>query len=119
MALAAAALLALILAGVAVVRWLGGDSTSGVASGTFLLSATPWAEVTEIVDADGVSQPLPPIPFTPIRLQLPKGEYQVTLRHPAAAEEQTVTLAIGGDTNRQTVVLEAADSAAYFRDLGW
>ncbi|HUP24122.1 MAG TPA: protein kinase [Thermoanaerobaculia bacterium] len=119
MALAAAALLALILAGVAVVRWLGGDPTTGVAAGTFLLSATPWAEVTGIVDADGVSQPLPSIPFTPLRLQLPHGEYQVTLRHPAVAEEQTVTLAIGGETDRQTVVLDAADSAAYFRDLGW
>jgi hypothetical protein len=120
-AAAVAALLVLVVVGVVVAVWLGGeDRGAGTEAGTFVLSATPWAEVTSIVDADGEPVPLPENPFTPVDLALPRGEYRVTLRHPAAAEEKTVTVAIGESAARETVVVvQEADAAAYFRDLGW
>jgi predicted Ser/Thr protein kinase len=119
-AAAVVALLMLVIVGVVVARWLGGADAGGSGElGTFVLSATPWAEVTKIVDAEGQPQPLPANPFTPLALELPRGQYQVTLRHPEIAQERVVDVAIGEEAAAETVVLYEADAAAYFRDLGW
>jgi hypothetical protein len=109
----------LLIAGVVVTRWLGGDDAVSGELGTFVLTATPWGEVTTIVDAAGEPLPLPENPYTPLELELPQGQYQVTLRHPEAAAEQTVTVAIGPEPAAATVVLREANAADYFRDLGW
>ncbi len=50
--------------------------------GGVVIDASPWAEVTEITDAEGYVQELPDSPFTPLHLELPPGSYRIQLQRP-------------------------------------
>jgi hypothetical protein len=50
--------------------------------GQLLLSASPWANVEQIIDSKGKAFPVGADESTPTRIDLPPGDYKVTLAGP-------------------------------------
>ncbi len=116
-ALAAAGLLGLLLAGM---HLLGpGQSPPAVAPGSLRLDAVPWAEVREIRNRDGESQPLGGSVYTPVVLSLEPGWYEISLAHPDFSEPRSVEVEIlaSGSVNRR-VEFEAVAVESYFDTVG-
>jgi Protein kinase domain len=86
-----AGLAAVALVAVAALMLTGGTA----ATGTAVIDAAPWANITEIRNEDGDVQPLPSLASTPLSLALPAGTYQITLAGPPPeSKKQTVTLRV-------------------------
>jgi hypothetical protein len=89
----------LAVAGVALAVFMlpGGAAPTGTA----VIEAVPWANITEIRNQDGDVQPLPPSAATPFSLALPAGTYQISLAGPPPeSKKETVTLRVeAGRTN--------------------
>jgi len=123
-AAAAAAIIVLVVATVAVLRALAPSSTTSgtgvvLPSGTLVLDAVPWAEVVEIVDAEGQTMPLPDDSFTPLHLSLPEGRYRVSLRRPEGADPLTIEAEISsGETARRLERFDTLDAAAFLEKYG-
>jgi hypothetical protein len=82
---------AIAAAAVAAFMMTGGSA----ATGTAVIDATPWANITEIRNEAGVLQPLPAQPSTPVSLTLPTGTYQISLAGPPPqSKKETVTLRV-------------------------
>jgi hypothetical protein len=65
------------------------------ATGTAVIDAAPWANITEIRNEAGVLQPLPAQASTPVSLTLPTGTYQISLAGPPPqSKKETVTLRV-------------------------
>ncbi len=76
--------------------------TGGTApTGTAVIDAVPWANITEIRNEKGDVQALPSSAATPLSLALPAGTYQVLLTGPPPeSKKETVTLRVeAGRTN--------------------
>ena len=85
------AVAAVASAAVAAVMMTGGAP----ATGTAVIDAAPWANITEIRNENGDVQPLPAQASTPLSLALPAGTYQISLTGPPpAAKNETVTLRV-------------------------
>lgn len=118
----AAALAGFLL--IAVLAWAlsggdAGDTAGGALAGHLVLDAVPWAEVTEIRDADGDPMPLAPSSYTPLRLSLPPGDYTVTMIHPRTPEPITVAARVGaGESVERSVQVAAVDVEGYFQRMG-
>jgi hypothetical protein len=105
-------------AGVVVLAIAGGAGyflTRGpVPTGTTIIEAVPWANVTEVRNESGEVQPLPSPASTPLALALPEGTYQITLTGPppeSKTETVTVRIDVGGTsvapvTRFQTISVE-------------
>ncbi|MEE8278455.1 MAG: protein kinase, partial [Thermoanaerobaculia bacterium] len=91
-----------------------------LAAGVLTIDALPWAEVTEVVDAEGKRHPLHGEPFTPLVLSLPPGEYRISLTHPNFGEPQTLSVALEpGETETRLVEFQRVDVEDYFMKAGW
>ena len=89
------------------------------AQGYLVLDALPWAEVTEIRDADGRVVPLEGPRHTPLRLALPPGAYAVSLASPGAPGPVEVTAEIhAGETTERRERIGEVDVDAYFERVG-
>jgi hypothetical protein len=86
-----AGLAAIAAAAVAAFMMTGGAP----ATGTVVIEAAPWANITEIRNEAGVLQPLPAQASTPVSLTLPAGTYQILLAGPPPqSKKETVTLRV-------------------------
>ena len=95
-------------------------SEPGPAVGIAAVNALPWAEVTEITDADGFVRELPEIVHTPFVLELPAGSYRVTLQHPEHPELATCELEVSAAEVASCDWSFAEPTALeYFKDSGW
>jgi len=67
---------------------LSGSTTQTAAMGAvaLVIDALPWAEVLEVVNADRDPVDLPVDRSTPFSLNVPPGEYRISLRGPKGAE---------------------------------
>jgi serine/threonine protein kinase len=91
----------LAVAAVAVAAFMLTGGTA--ATGTAVIDAVPWANVTAIRNDDGELQPLPSPASTPLSLALPAGTYQISLAGPSPeAKTETVTLRV--EAGRTSVV---------------
>ncbi len=91
------------------------------ASGTLVLTALPWAEVTEIRDSRGEPHPLVGDPYTPILLALPPDSYRITLVNPQSAAPIEIEVEIRADEDTLEVVEfdQRMGEDAYFEKIGW
>jgi hypothetical protein len=86
-----AGIAAIAAAAVAAFMMTGGAT----ATGTAVIDAAPWANITEIRNEAGVLQPLPAQASTPVSLTLPTGTYQISLvGPPPQSKKETVTLRV-------------------------
>jgi serine/threonine protein kinase len=86
-----AALAAIAAAAVAAFMMTGGAT----ATGTAVIDAAPWANITEIRNEAGVLQPLPAQASTPLSLTLPTGTYQISLAGPPPqSKKETVAIRV-------------------------
>ena len=114
----------LVIMTVGLLAWLAssrfGSGSGPAASATLVLHAVPWAQITEVVDAEGVSQLGTEPLFTPASLALPAGSYRVTLTHPEQSEPTVLEVQMGATgTLTERVVLQDVDVDQYFAEVGW
>ncbi len=116
-ALPAAGLLGLLLVGM---RLLGpGQTPAAGAAGRLRLDAVPWAEVREIRNQDGGSQPLGGSVYTPVVLSLQPGVYEISLAHPDFSEQRSVEVEIlASEWVNRRVEFEAVAVESYFDAVG-
>jgi hypothetical protein len=86
--------------------------------GVLVLDALPWAEVVDIVDAAGTRQTLPPNAATPIFLELPPGDYDITLKN-GSSRSVKARVKAGEITQPAPLDFGQIDAAEYFRRLKW
>jgi len=94
------------------------NTAAPAGAGTLVLDALPWADVVEIVDAEGTRQTLPPNASTPIVLELPPGDYSITLKN-GSSRSLKARVDAGGTTRPAPVDFGQIDAAEYFRKLKW
>ena len=87
--------------------------------GDLVLNATPWAKVESVVDADQHPMALPADATTPLVLNVPAGDYQITFKHPSGK-----TIVVSGKVEaKKRAVANAAfgsiTSQEYFSRAGW
>jgi tRNA A-37 threonylcarbamoyl transferase component Bud32 len=88
-------------------------------SGTLVIDALPWGEVTEVVRADGTRPPLGGLAVTPFALDLPPGDYTVSVRNPGFAETRSLTATVkAAAVERRLVEFRRVDASEYFRRTG-
>jgi tetratricopeptide (TPR) repeat protein/predicted Ser/Thr protein kinase len=63
-------------------------------TGSVVVDALPWAEITEIRDAKGHARALESSRFTPVVLTLPAGDYTIFLRNPSAPKPVSLTVSV-------------------------
>jgi tetratricopeptide (TPR) repeat protein len=121
---AAAAVLALIVVTVLVVRGFGPSEESdvlagGLSTGTLVINALPWAEVVEIRDAEDNPVELPSDAYTPISLDLPAGSYRISLRDPQGDRPVTFDAQVtAGDTASRTERFSPPDATQFLQKYG-
>lgn len=90
-----------------------------VVQGYLVLDALPWAEVTEIRNAEGELVPLDGPRHTPLRLVLPPGTYTVSLENPSSPEPVAITAEIdAGEETERLVELGKVDVDEYLERVG-
>jgi hypothetical protein len=72
-------------------------------TGTAIVDAVPWANITSIQSEGGAEYPLPTPASTPVALALPEGTYKITLAGPAP-ESKTETVTVRVDVGGTSVV---------------
>jgi serine/threonine-protein kinase len=96
------------------------ETAAANSSGTLVLDALPWAEVTFVRDADGELRDLGPQTHTPLVLHLPPGSYTLGLRHPSVGSPTEITVEMPpSGTVERLVDLGKVDADAYFAKVGW
>ena len=89
-------------------------------TGTLVLDAVPWGEVTRITDAGGEEHPLGPVHHTPLVLSLPAGRYTITLTNPSAPEPEEIAVEVrAAETTKHSVQFEKINLDTYFKDADW
>ena len=90
-----------------------------VASGTLVIDALPWGEVTEVVQPDGTRRIMDGPAVTPLALELPPGEYTVRVRNPGFAQPLSVTATVKpAAVERRLLEFRRMDASDYFRRTG-
>ncbi len=75
--------------------------------GWLALDASPWGEIQSVASSSGESIPVIGPPYTPKLLELPPGQYSLTLTHPARDQPVQVTVEVEtGKTTRHLVSME-------------
>jgi hypothetical protein len=87
-----------------------------------VVDAGPWAEIVDILDAEGNSiQPNPAVGrTTPVQLQLLPAFYSIVFQHPDIEEAAVcqVVAALGAPSTCSTKMTDV-DVTGYFKDTGW
>ncbi len=90
------------------------------ALGAIAIQAAPWAQLTEITDAEGYVQALPAVPQTPLYLELLPGRYMIHLQHAEGTEVETCDVEVTLDTVASCAPVFAEPNATdYFKETGW
>ncbi len=90
------------------------------AVGAVAILATPWAEVTEITDAEGYVLELPENAQTPLYLELPPGRYRIQLQDPEGTEIHSCELEVALDQVAGcTSAFGEPNVTEYFKESGW
>ncbi len=88
--------------------------------GAVTIEAAPWAQLTEITDARGYVQELPPAPQTPLYLELPPGQYKIRLQNPEGTEVQTCDVEVVlGTVASCAPAFPEPNVIDYFKETGW
>ena len=92
--------------------------------GAVTIHAAPWAQLTEITDAQGYVQDLPQLIHTPLYLELLPGQYKIHLQNPEGTEVQTCDIEVALETvaNCAPAFVESdgqASATDYFKEAGW
>jgi hypothetical protein len=94
--------------------------TVPVERGGLVITAVPWGEVVSIAGADGRLLDLPAVRTTPMRLDLPFGRYEVTVRDPLSGEQRKRTVEVArGREGRVVVEVRAERAEELLRFFGW
>ncbi|HYK04130.1 MAG TPA: serine/threonine-protein kinase [Thermoanaerobaculia bacterium] len=89
-----------------------------VLSGQLVINAFPWAQVTSVVNAEGVEQ-LSGAGETPLVLSLSPGTYKVSLSNPYSKKSVVLDARVAaGETSRLQAELDRVDAASYVDGLG-
>jgi hypothetical protein len=88
-------------------------------TGSLVLDAWPWAEITSIVDSDGAAVAVAAATFTPVHLSLEPGSYTVSLSHGDQPKQQVQIEIRPSETTETRVRFAAPDADAYFKQQGW
>ena len=88
------------------------------ATGRLLVNEVPWAYVTAVVDADGVSH-LDAETATPVILSLPPGTYTVTLNDTDGTHLRDQTIEVSSEATSTLEPEKTVDVEEYFRQAGW
>jgi eukaryotic-like serine/threonine-protein kinase len=89
-----------------------------VLPGQLVINAFPWAQVTSVVNAEGVEQ-LPGGGETPLVLSLSPGTYKVSLSNPYSKKSVVLDANVAtGKTSRLQAELDRVDAASYIDGLG-
>ncbi len=103
-------------AAVAIVQPAGTEQILGGVA----INALPWAELTEITDADGYVQELPRSVHTPLYIELPPGRYLMHLQAPEGTEVHTCDLEVTIDAVASCAPVFGEPSVTeYFKETGW
>lgn len=98
----------------------GAPGTASNLSGTLVIHAVPWAQVTEISSTSGAAIPLPEPGVTPLAVRLPPGMYTISLYNPLLGKSGSARVEVqAGQTQRCLVSIEQLDSTAFLEKLGW
>jgi len=95
----AVGVLALAVVGVGVFMATRGP----VPTGTLVIDAVPWANITAIARESGAQEPIPMPASTPLSLALPAGTYQITLTGPPP-ESKVTQVSVRVDVGATSVV---------------
>jgi serine/threonine-protein kinase len=99
------------------------DAPAPPPQGWVTVSARPWARVIEITDAKGYLKEVPADPYTPLRLELPLGQYRFQLEyHPdglAAAVSSCEVVVVEGESATCRAEFEVPAVTDYFKASGW
>ncbi|MEM8962772.1 MAG: serine/threonine-protein kinase [Acidobacteriota bacterium] len=127
----AALLLAVLVLGF---LWLGRDgatepqtasrSTEAQATaprmGTLIVRAIPWGRLTTVRDPSGTELPLPDSTYTPLRLELPAGNYELELSRGDDENPQRLTVDIeSGRIHQTSALFDEVSIDAFFAAHGW
>ena len=82
---------------------------TAVALGSLVIDAVPWAEIVEIARGDGVNVKIAAGSVTPSTLQVPVGEYRVTLKGPDGTTQRLAA---------RVTSEKAAEVSAKFKTVG-
>jgi tRNA A-37 threonylcarbamoyl transferase component Bud32 len=92
---------------------------ASAASGTLVIDALPWGQVSEVVDASGTRRAIGGAADTPLALELPAGDYTIRVRNPSFADTLSLTATVRpGAVERRLVEFRRVDAADYFRKTG-
>lgn len=91
-----------------------------VERGGLVITAVPWGEVVSVAGADGRMLDLPAVRTTPMRLELPPGRYEVTVRDPLSGEQRKRTAeVVAGKEGRAVMEVRAESAEELLRSFGW
>lgn len=109
---------AVVVVAAAAAFWLLPQPAVAPTDGVLVIDAVPWAEVTSVHDAAGASVPLAGPAYTPFRLAVPPGSYQVVVK--TATDQQELEVEVAADeTVRRVATFSQVDVDDFFRGLGW
>lgn len=95
-------------------------AAAGSVAGRVTVDALPWAELTEILDANGEQVPLPESSFTPLLLELPEGSYELFLSHPSSPAPRSCGLEVRqGECASCLIDFVKVEVAQYFAEQKW
>ncbi|MEM7588423.1 MAG: hypothetical protein AAF560_33855, partial [Acidobacteriota bacterium] len=89
--------------------------------GFLVVDAAPWGEIVELENPALEDQPLlKPSAYTPVRLELPPGDYRVVVVYPPTGQSETREVSVDSD-QRVEERFEFTDFEAdeYFEKIGW
>jgi hypothetical protein len=114
--LIAAGVVVLAIAGVSVYLLTRGP----VPTGTVVVDALPWANVTSIRSEGGDEIPVPPMAETPLALSLPEGTYQITLTGPppeSKTAQVSIQVTVGGRSLTPVTRFQSPTVEQYFEQI--
>jgi hypothetical protein len=125
-------LIALIAALLGVVSWSVARTTqepvqevirvapAAITTGVLIIDAQPWAEVERVSNHSGIEVPLPDDRFTPLRLELPPGGYNVSLFRPESSVAETCAVSVTASETIRCMPRQASlDVDRLFKETGW
>jgi hypothetical protein len=88
-------------------------------TGLLVIDASPWGEVTEILDAAGKRLPISS-PYTPTALSLAPGEYTIALRNPGFPRAVSMKARVEpARVQTRRAEFQTVDASEYFNKTGW
>ncbi len=88
--------------------------------GAVTVNAAPWAQLTEITDAQGYVKDLPPQVHTPLYLELSPGQYRIQVQNAEGTEVETCEVEVAAETVASCTPAFAGPTVTdYFKETGW